>query len=106
MVDGAGKTRTLYSLRHTYATQALLANRTDIHTLLLEIADVKKASVSAGFRHSCPVVKHDTYTIVPPKPMPSVATAVPNSRIEPLLAALNPKIFIYPPPVCISNARG
>ena len=28
-----GKTRTLYILRHTYAVQALLANRTDIHTL-------------------------------------------------------------------------
>ena len=33
LVDGAEKTRTLYSLRHTYATQALLARRTDIHTL-------------------------------------------------------------------------
>jgi integrase len=30
--DRAGKRRTLYSLRHTYATQALLSG-TDIHTL-------------------------------------------------------------------------
>ena len=30
--DGAGKTRTLYSLRHTYATFAL-AEGVDIHTL-------------------------------------------------------------------------
>ena len=33
LVDGEGKTRTLYSLRHTYATLELLNNRTDIHTL-------------------------------------------------------------------------
>ena len=30
--DRAGQSRTLYSLRHTYATQALLVG-TDIHTL-------------------------------------------------------------------------
>jgi integrase len=28
-----GQTRTLYSLRHTYATLQLLNNSTDIHTL-------------------------------------------------------------------------
>jgi len=28
-----GQTRTLYSLRHTYATLQLLKNSTDIHTL-------------------------------------------------------------------------
>jgi integrase len=33
LVDGEGKTRTLYSLRHTYATLELLNNKTDIHTL-------------------------------------------------------------------------
>lgn len=31
--DGAGQNRTLYSLRHTYATFELLRNGTDIHTL-------------------------------------------------------------------------
>ncbi len=31
--DGAGQNRTLYSLRHTYATLELLRNGTDIHTL-------------------------------------------------------------------------
>jgi len=31
--DTAGKTRTLYSLRHTYATLELLRHSTDIHTL-------------------------------------------------------------------------
>jgi len=38
MLDGLeknqlGQTRTLYSLRHTYATFELLNNKTDIHTL-------------------------------------------------------------------------
>jgi integrase len=33
LVDGAGQTRTLYSLRHTYATLALLEGGADIHTL-------------------------------------------------------------------------
>lgn len=33
LVDGAGQTRTLYSLRHTYATLALLDGGADIHTL-------------------------------------------------------------------------
>ena len=33
LVDGEGKTRTLYSLRHTYATLELLNHKTDIHTL-------------------------------------------------------------------------
>jgi len=28
-----GQNRTLYSLRHTYATSELIENRTDIHTL-------------------------------------------------------------------------
>ena len=31
--DAEGKTRTLYSLRHTYATLQLIENRTNIHTL-------------------------------------------------------------------------
>jgi integrase len=31
--DAEGQTRTLYSLRHTYATLELIENRTDIHTL-------------------------------------------------------------------------
>ena len=39
LVDGAGKTRTLYSLRHTYATQALLVRRTDIHTLARQMGN-------------------------------------------------------------------
>ena len=39
LVDGAGKTRTIYSLRHTYATQALLVNRTDIHTLARQMGN-------------------------------------------------------------------
>ena len=33
LVDGARQTRTLYSLRHTYATLALLETGTDILTL-------------------------------------------------------------------------
>ena len=33
LVDAAGQTRTLYSLRHTYATLALLEGGADIHTL-------------------------------------------------------------------------
>jgi integrase len=33
LLDSAGQTRTLYSLRHTYATLALLESGTDIHTL-------------------------------------------------------------------------
>jgi integrase len=33
LVDGAGRNRTLYSLRHTYATLALLEGGADIHTL-------------------------------------------------------------------------
>ena len=33
LLDGAGQTRTLYSLRHTYATLALLEGGADIHTL-------------------------------------------------------------------------
>jgi integrase len=39
LVDGEGQTRTLYGLRHTYATQALLANRTDIHTLARQMGN-------------------------------------------------------------------
>ncbi len=31
--NSEGQTRTLYSLRHTYATLELLKNSTDIHTL-------------------------------------------------------------------------
>ncbi len=33
LVDSAGQTRTLYSLRQTFATLALLEGGTDIHTL-------------------------------------------------------------------------
>lgn len=33
LLDSAGQTRTLYSLRHTYATLALLEGAADIHTL-------------------------------------------------------------------------
>ena len=33
LVDGEGQNRTLYSLRHTYATLELLNHKTDIHTL-------------------------------------------------------------------------
>jgi integrase len=33
LTDLAGKTRTLYSIRHTYATQELLRGSADIHTL-------------------------------------------------------------------------
>jgi integrase len=32
-IDPTTERFNLYSLRHTYATQALLANRSDIHTL-------------------------------------------------------------------------
>ena len=39
LVDGEGKTRTLYSLRHTYATLELLNNRTDIHTLAKQMGN-------------------------------------------------------------------
>ena len=37
------------TLLKTNATQALLANRTDIHTLLREIADVKKPAFPLAF---------------------------------------------------------
>ena len=37
LVDGEGKTRTLYSLRHTYATLELLNRKTDIHTLAKQV---------------------------------------------------------------------
>ena len=33
LLDAEGQTRTLYSLRHTYATLALLEGGADIHTL-------------------------------------------------------------------------
>jgi integrase len=33
MKDAEGQTRTLYSLRHTYATLEILNNSTDIHAL-------------------------------------------------------------------------
>jgi integrase len=36
---GAGKTRTLYSLSHTYATLELIANRADIHTLAKQMGN-------------------------------------------------------------------
>jgi len=34
-----GQTRTLYSLRHTYATLELIENRTDIHTLAKQMGN-------------------------------------------------------------------
>jgi integrase len=37
--DGAGQVRTLYSLRHTYATLELLENGTDIHTLARQMGN-------------------------------------------------------------------
>ncbi len=37
--DAAGQTRTLYSLRHTYATLALLEGTTDIHTLARQMGN-------------------------------------------------------------------
>ena len=33
------QTRTLYSLRHTYATLELIENRTDIHTLAKQMGN-------------------------------------------------------------------
>ena len=68
-MDGAGKTRTLYSLRHTYATQALLANRTDIHTLARQMGNSaamierhysKLTATMAADRLACGVVLNDT----------------------------------------------
>jgi integrase len=37
--DAKGQTRTLYSLRHTYATLELLENGTDIHTLAKQMGN-------------------------------------------------------------------
>jgi integrase len=37
--DGDGKTRTLYSLRHTYATLALIEGEVDIHTLARQMGN-------------------------------------------------------------------
>lgn len=37
--NSEGQTRTLYSLRHTYATLELLENRTDIHTLAKQMGN-------------------------------------------------------------------
>ena len=37
--DGAGQVRTLYSLRHTYATLELIENGTDIHTLARQMGN-------------------------------------------------------------------
>jgi integrase len=39
LLNQQGKTRTLYSLRHTYATQVLLASRTHIHTLARQMGN-------------------------------------------------------------------
>ena len=39
LLDGAGQARTLYSLRHTYATLELLNNGTDIHTLARQMGN-------------------------------------------------------------------
>ncbi len=37
--NGEGQTRTLYSLRHTYATLELIENRTDLHTLAKQMGN-------------------------------------------------------------------
>ena len=37
--DAEGQTRTLYSLRHTYATLELIENRTDLHTLAKQMGN-------------------------------------------------------------------
>jgi site-specific recombinase XerD len=37
--NSEGQTRTLYSLRHTYATLELLENGTDIHTLAKQMGN-------------------------------------------------------------------
>ena len=37
--NSEGQTRTLYSLRHTYATLELLENSTDIHTLAKQMGN-------------------------------------------------------------------
>ena len=39
LLNQQGYTRTLYSLRHTYATQAMLANRMDIHKLARQMGN-------------------------------------------------------------------
>jgi len=39
LVDGEGKTRTLYSLRHTYAALELLNHKTNIHTLARQMGN-------------------------------------------------------------------
>jgi integrase len=54
MLDGLEKnqlrqTRTLYSLRHTYATFELLNNKTDIHTLSKEMGN-SSANIKRHFR--------------------------------------------------------
>jgi integrase len=37
--NSEGQTRTLYSLRHTYATLELIENRTDLHTLAKQMGN-------------------------------------------------------------------
>jgi integrase len=37
--NGEGQTRTLYSLRHTYATLELIEKRTDLHTLAKQMGN-------------------------------------------------------------------
>jgi integrase len=37
--DAEGQTRTLYSLRQTYATLELIENRTDLHTLAKQMGN-------------------------------------------------------------------
>jgi integrase len=37
--DAEGQTRTLYSLRHTYATLELIENRTGLHTLAKQMGN-------------------------------------------------------------------
>jgi integrase len=42
LVDASGKTRTLYSLRHTYATLELLSGSVDLHTLSRQMGNSAK----------------------------------------------------------------
>ena len=39
LLDSAGQTQTLYSLRHTYSTLALLEGGADIHTLIKQMGN-------------------------------------------------------------------
>jgi len=50
LVDGAGKTRTLYSLRHTYATQAPLARQMGNSAAMIERHYSKLTATMAAYR--------------------------------------------------------